>query len=461
MRSYSEFSSDIYDIVKIIDEYKSSRIRNEMKIAKKYYQGHNVTIHNVKKMICVEVDGKYQNVVNPFVSNAKLPDKFVEDMVHQKVFTLFDRSPNIEGVNEDTKKVIKNTLDYALQQMGVECSLCGVSYAYVEHGDKLKYKVFDSENCIGFFDDVSEELMAMVRFWKSKYYNSEKTIKFAEVYEENTYRLYKCEDTDFELLKKKSYLVDIEQNAIMKKETEKNWKSGIPIVVMKNDKYFHADFDNSTRAQTDIIDIVSSDFANNLSDFQEAFWIIKGLDEISAADMGQFMRTIKNTNKAALPEGADIDMKTIDIPYQARIAFLNEMKQKRIENSGVINTDMVMKGSLTNIAIKLSSQKLMLRVSRFEYEAYKTALRMIEFAKEYAKDNSTEEVTITFFKSYISNDTEVIANLTMSIGQISQETYLQKHPYVDDAEEEMDKIKKEGVSKLKLPEVKEVVEDEV
>ncbi len=462
MYSYSEFTTDIKDLKSLVDDYKGSTERVRMITAKRYYDGDNVEINNVIKSICIERDGLYRDVPNPFVSNFHIADKFTEDMVNQKVYTLLDKSPQIEDVEEKTQKVLRNTLDYCLQQMGVECSLCGVSYAFVEYGKRLNFKVFESENCIGFFNEIDMELMAMVRFWDSIVDSEGKNdkketseIQFIEIYEKDLYTLYKIQDDRAELIESHAYLIDVVGNSISTTEVGRNWTSGFPVVCMRNNKYFKADFDKAIKSQIDSIDIVRSDFANNLGDFQDVFWTIKGLDGVTAEEVGSFMETLKNTKKAVFPENTDVDVHQIAIPYEARKEFIEMTKKQLISNGGILDTEIILSGGLTATAINVASKKLMLRVSKFEYEVYVTALRLIEFAKEFTSDTSSNEPLIRFIKSVLSNDTETITNLTMSLGQISQETYLENHPYVEDVKRELERLADESTSKFTLNEVQQ------
>ncbi len=440
MLSYSEFSNDKEYLKAIVQDYGASSTVAKMKDAKKYYDGNNTTIQAVTKEICIKQDGGYEKRQNPFVSNHKIANKFVEDMVNQKVYTLLDKSPRIIGVSESTIQAVKNVLDYAIQQMGVEASLCGVSYAYVEQLGRFTIKPFESEKCIGYFDDITEDLKALVRHWRVE--KKDDYIQYIEVFEENQYTLYiqEGESDELQIVQQGGYKAKKIGNIISSEIIQENWNSGLPIIVMKNNHKMRSDFDESIKSQIDAIDIVQSDFCNNLADFQDIFWIIKGLDNVSAQEIGQFTEAIKATYKASLPEGADIETRQIEIPHEAKIAFLDTMKKQLISNSGCIDTDMTVNGGLTATAIRMASQKLMLRVSKFEYEVYNAIMRIMEFAKEYTADTSTEEVVATFIKSYIGNDTEVINNLTMSVGQISQQTYLENHPYVEDVEEEMQRL---------------------
>ena len=58
-------------------------------------------------------------------------------------------------------------------------------------------------------------------------------------------------------------------------------------------------------------------------------------------------------------------------------------------------------------------------------------------------DYSKEEVTITFNRNMIVNDTETITNIKNSAGIVSTETLLAHHPYVTNVQDEQDRLDKE------------------
>ena len=49
----------------------------------------------------------------------------------------------------------------------------------------------------------------------------------------------------------------------------------------------------------------------------------------------------------------------------------------------------------------------------------------------------------TFNKSLITNETETISNVVKSKGVISDETVIANHPWTDDVQEELDRVKKQ------------------
>lgn len=462
MYSIEDFKNNPIFIKSIIDKWIASEEYNKMIDAKNYYNGENTTISEVRKQIYTDRKYTDQNgeihtsnvlIDNPYVSNYHITDGFVQDMVDQKVFTLLDRTPTITGISQKTEQVLTNVIDYALQELATEASVCGVGYGVIgtnASNDGFDVKVLNSPNCIAFVDPMSGDLKALVRFWYSvPALNNQQKI-YAEVYEEDLYTLY-AGVASLEIIEQRGYFTIIESDTLTTTKTNKKWNVGIPVVRLRNNSDYSSDFTKAIKSKIDSIDIVMSDFANNLSDFQDIFWVLRGLDAVDAEDFGSFFETIKKTYQARLPEGADVTPQQVSIPYEAKLTFCQEMRKHLIANAGVIDTETMTGGSLTATAIKASCQKLMLRVSKFEYEVYLSALALIRFGMEFSGDTS-KDPSVKFFKSAINNDTEIIANLNASLPNISQRTYLENFPYIEDVEEELKRLEEEAGSKFSIPE---------
>lgn len=462
MYSIEDFRNDPVFIRSIIDKWIASDECNKMIDAKNYYNGENTTISEVRKQIYTDRKYADQNgeihisnvlIDNPYVSNYHITDGFVQDMVDQKVFTLLDKTPKLTGVSPRTEQTLTNVMDYALQELATEASICGVAYGVIgtnTSNDGFDVKVLNSPNCIAFVDPMSSDLKALVRFWYSvPALNNQQKI-YAEVYEEDLYTLYSGV-ASLDLVEQRGYFTIVESDSLSTQKTNKTWKSGLPIVRLRNNATYSSDFTKAIKSKIDSIDIVMSDFANNLSDFQDIFWVLRGLDAVDAEDFGSFFETIKKTYQARLPEGADVTPQQVSIPYEAKLTFCQEMRKHLIANAGVIDTETMTGGSLTTTAIKASCQKLMLRVSKFEYEVYLSALTLIRFGMEFSGDTS-KDPAIKFFKSAINNDTEVIANLNASLPNISQRTYLENHPYIEDFLQEIKRLDEEASNKFTIPE---------
>ena len=129
------------------------------------------------------------------------------------------------------------------------------------------------------------------------------------------------------------------------------------------------------------------------------------------------MANINRTRKI-IGEGAE--MKQFQIPTEARSKFVEIIKDDLIRDGGVVDTKALTNGNLTATAIKAARANLETRVSKFEWEAYKTATETIQMYLE--KTGRAADFDITFNSYHLDNVTETVQNATMLRGTRSYAT---------------------------------------
>lgn len=459
--------NDVSAISKIYSAWKGSAARLKMVIGKDYYNGDNTTIRTVKRLYYsngrltekIDTTTKAREMVrvgkgwveNKFVSNFRLPYGFFHDVVSQKVNTLLDEAPILQGNGAKLidKNFVKN-LGYALKAAGIYASSQGRGYIFV--GSDGLLRVFESENCIPFFDDQTGALRAMYRFWTITDM-SEKEYLYLEEYNEDGIKTYDMSKSMPELIKKENYSYRILSDIEGEREEAQNL-GYLPICILQNDAEAQSDLKVNVRAKIDAIDIVKSGFANNIEDFADAYWTIKtGNGAADPEELNDFIAAINQTRKVISEgEGADAEPHQFEVPTTARKTFIDDCKTELVQETGVIDTASMTGSSLTTTAIKAATMKLRQRVSDFEWEVYKTAKEILKIFCAY-NDIDDSDIDIEFTQLLIQNDTEIIDNAVKVRSDISQESYLsllQRAGVIDDVEEEIKRLEEESRSSYKI-----------
>jgi hypothetical protein len=166
------------DYFDLASKYFASNKVQEMIDAKSYYNGKNVTVSLLARyyynddiirdkdgMPVLNADGTPKRhsgfVENPYVSNNKIGYGFFSEMVNQKTDTLLAETPTVYGYELD-KAYLKN-FSYALHEASIEASCCGKAFIFENiYGD---FTVFNTEQCLPFYDDETGELKALIRQW--------------------------------------------------------------------------------------------------------------------------------------------------------------------------------------------------------------------------------------------------------------------------------------------------------
>lgn len=236
----------------------------------------------------------------------------------------------------------------------------------------------------------------------------------------------------------------------------KEWNSWgqIPFVALWNNPELHTDL-RPVKALIDAYDKVKSGWCNDLEDFQELIYILKGyngLSEASKAGLSELAFFVKNlkTHKAVnVEQGGDVTTLKADIPVEAKIKFL-EITRKEIFYFGRgIDVDN------ENIRSAASGVALKFLYAQLDMKANRTIRKLKKFLKEFmwfivtyinmrdGKTYDSDQVIFTINKSVIFSEKEKVDELVALKGIISDQTLLENLPMIDDADEEMARIEAE------------------
>jgi hypothetical protein len=342
----------------------------------------------------------------------------------------------------------------------------GVSYIYQDYLGNLT--VFQSENCIPYFDEMTGDLISLIRFWdiptnyETSYQNNryQSYYTIIETYTQEGLTVYSTRGK-FHVEKpltpyKFKRTADIFGNTITGESVN------LPITIFRNNSDYKSDMTPSVRAKIDIIDTVNSGFANNIEDFSDLFWVIKNASGMDSTAFEDYVANINRSKKIIVGDGDDVNTKQIDIPTEARTKFVELMKKELIFETGIIDTQAIAAGGdIRNIGIKLMTLKLRQRISDFEWEAYRAATDIINKRLQYI--GKAGEFDIDFSEMLIGNDTELIDNANKIRPDVSRETYLElikKAGYISDVKEELRRVEKENASIFSVIEPAEPTEGE-
>lgn len=453
------------DIFNLILRFKGSQERSGYIQAESYYSGNNWTIMNLpdrqywSDRVLKDTNGevKYDKNNEPIKANCLMPNPFVannrvaygifHDIVSQKVNTLFGEDPYI-NTEFDISNTYRQQLAYAFKNAAVEASICGRAFLY-EDGEG-NFAVFNTANCIPFFDDYTGALRVLIRFVERQGSFSKKKSILAEVYTEDGLIIYERIGADIKILKRLTPYKFSKRSSIILNEIKSVGLSNLPIIVFYNNERGESDLTPSIRAKIDVIDLVQSGFINNIEDFSDIYWVIKKAPGggMSEDDYNDFFANINKTKRLFAD---DATPEQFSIPHEARSKAVEMLELQIIKESGVIDNEKLSSTSLTTTAIKAATMKLEQRVSDFEWFANEAITTAVKTWQEY--NNQFFEFKIDFTKLLVNNVTESIDNLVKIRSDISQKTaleILQKLRIIDDAEEELLELQKERDANISI-----------
>ena len=114
----------------------------------------------------------------------------------------------------------------------------------------------------------------------------------------------------------------------------------------------------------DSYDLMNAGLANNIQDTSEALYVVKGFQ---GDNLDELMMNIKTKKHIGTDENGDVEIRTIDIPYEARKIKM-EIDEKNIFRMGMaVNTEGLKDSSATvSVAIKSAYTLLEMKANKLE-----------------------------------------------------------------------------------------------
>ncbi len=427
------------NVQKIISNFKSSTLLNKMMESQKYYNQHNCKIAKVEKQFYSIENDSICN--DPYKANHKLYSGYLKLLIKQKIGYSINKSLNIKGDEEKVITEIIPSYVNMLKTMSTEASIKSraVIQFYIDKNNKLKYKQIPSEQIILIENDENKEIIdKVIRFYKK----NEKIL--VELYDSETVRVYTFNNMwEHESTEQLPLLVDNIIYGGEVKETVKNsWKKP-PFAILYNNYERQTDLE-PIKSYIDIYDITSSDFANNIDDFQDVYLTLKNVFGDNE-DLAPILRNFKR-NKLVVTEGEDTgaEFNTVEIPVTARESML-KLAEDNIYKFGMgLNMDS-MDGNITNVRIKAMYSNLNLKANDFEDELQIFWQQVMYFVNKYLELNKKQalESELIFVRDKIVNEAESLDSNAKQKGSISEDTRLSNHIWVTDVEDEKNKLTEE------------------
>lgn len=166
------------------------------------------------------------------------------------------------------------------------------------------------------------------------------------------------------------------------------------------------------KALIDDYDMMQCGLSNNLADFDTPLHVVSGFQGDNLDELQQNLKTKKIVGVDA--EG-DVQVRTVDVPYQARKTKADE-DEKNIYRFGFgFNSSQVGDGNVTNVVIRsrytlldLKANKMEKRLRKLLKDIIKVVLTEINDAE--GTDYQLSDIRFEFTRDIMTNETENIAN---------------------------------------------------
>lgn len=405
-----------------IEADKTSPAKEKAREGERYYEYKHDILNN--RIFYIDDNDVVREDKN--ATNIKIPHPFFTELVDQKVQYLLSNPVEVEVEDDSFKEKLEEYYDddfqVFLQEALEGASKKGYEYVFARTNeqDKLCFQVSDSLGTFPVYND-SNELEAIVRYFDKDIYRDGKnvTVTVAEVWD--------AEKVTF-------YITDKNKRFVLDENREMNPR---PHVVAKTDdgqllsrSYGTIPFyrlSNNSKEKTDLepikaliddYDLMACFLSNNLQDFADAIYVVKGF---MGDDLSKLKQNIKS--KKVVGTGADggVEIQTVDIPVEARKTKL-EIDKNAIYKFGMgFDSSQVGDGNITNVVIKS-------RYALLDMKANKAEVRLRAMLK-WINEMIVQDINRRYGTAYNASDIKV---------KITRETMVNEKDLV-----EQDKIEAE------------------
>ena len=356
----------------------------------------------------------------------------------------------VDNFNEMTGSEFDNTM----HDLGMEASNKGRSWihCFFDEEGNFEYQIIDAIEVIPFYETSRQKkLTSLIRYFPMQLNIAGDRVEVMRVewYFPDRVDIFESKDGgEFKKLGSEPHFTigntaspDMDGNPM-------SW-GRVPFVEFKNNMDCLSDL-NFIKSFIDALDLVDSQFANDLIEIQEAIVKASGTDD-KPSEIAYNMKVFKVV--VTKDEKSDIQYLTVEIPFEARQSWMDDVRTEiAIQGMSLDMTQDKFGQNPSGVAWKWMYLPLDLKASMLE-EKFKVGLyafawfvnEAIKFIAELSAmdDDEIRKFSWKFNKSMIANEDEKIKQSNESVGRVSEQTRLENDPRVDDVAEEITRMDEE------------------
>lgn len=401
------------EIQTFITNDAASKKKQCARVGQRYYEAD----HDIRQYRIFYVDAQGQVREDKTKSNIKISHPFYTELVDQAVQYMLSGKDGF--VKSDIPELQAELDDYfndnedftaELYEVLTGCIAKGMEYAYA-YKNKDGRTAFQCADSIGVVEVKAKETddgCEYVIFWYvDRIGKDNKQITRIQVWDSKQIHFF-VQEEEGKIIPDDAQEMNPRPHAIFSKSGDKRTYfedfGFIPFFRLDNNRKQVADL-KAIKDLIDDYDLMACGLSNNIQDANEVLWAIKGFE---GENLDEMIMNIKAKKHIGLTEGGDVDLKTVDIPYQARQTKL-ELDEKNIYRFGMgFNSAQLGDGNITNVVIKsryalldLKCNKLEIRLKQFMRKLLKVVLD--EINAEQGTDYQQKDVYFDFEREVMTN----------------------------------------------------------
>ena len=406
----------------LIDNDSTSDRKRQAKEGQRYYEAK----HDIENCRFFYFNNDEKLIEDKYRANNKISHPFFTELVEQLPAHMlsFEDNPirardNVEGLQDHLDTYFDEDFWSEISDLlsGTYTKGFEYIYCYKDVENKLKFQCADSMGVVEVREkDTDDNCQSIIYWYVDRVIKDNKKVKKVQVWTADDVTFYEQVDSG-------EYVLDTDEAVNPRPHTvytdeQTGQKLGnsfgfIPFFRLDLNKKQISGL-NPIKSLIDDYDIMMCGLSNNLADFDTPLHVVKGFE---GDNLDKLQTNLKTKRIVGVDEEGGIDIQTVAIPYEARLAKANE-DEKAIYKFGMgLNTSGLKDtAATTNLAIKAAYSLLDMKCDNLEKRLKKllrkNIIRLVldEINAENGTDYQMKDIEIKFERATITNETENITN---------------------------------------------------
>ncbi|MDT2485042.1 phage portal protein [Enterococcus avium] len=395
---------------------KESSLKKHAREGMRYYDHENDILKN--RIFYIDDDGVLRE--DKYASNTKIPHGFFPEIVDQKTQVLLSNPLLFECEDEALKTELESYYDedfqVFLQDVVTNASQKGYEYIFARTttDDRLTFQIADSLTVFPVYDDTNVLRRVVRNIDKEIIKDGKKvTIHLAEVWDEKQVWFFKAEGTgnyklnpEMDLNPRPHVIAIADDGNLLKRDY-----GTIPFYRYQNNAKETTDL-KPIKSLIDDYDIMNAFLSNNLQDFTEAIYVVKGYE---GDDLSKLRQNIRAKKTVGVDKDGGVEIQTVSIPVEGRKTKMEIDKENIYKFGMAFDSTQIGDGNITNIVIKSRYSLLIMKVNKTEVRI-RALLKWInemviaDINRRTGKAYDPTSVTFEFTRELMVNETDLVTN---------------------------------------------------
>ena len=436
-----------------ITRFKVSKRRREMLTGERYCQGFHDILS--RKRTAIGENGELEEIKN--LPNSKIVDNQYRKMVTQKANYLCGQPLTFQTENTAFADALKELLGKKFNRL-----MKNVVKDSLNEGIVWLFPTFDDDGCLIFKKFKGHEMIPgwrdadhtildyCIRLYSMISYEQEdeRIVEKVEVFDETGISYFSLDGGELtpEAPFHEAYFTVDGVHPF-------NW-TRIPLIPFKRDSE-EMPLIRNVKSLQDGLNSILSNFENNMEeDARNTILILVNYD---GENLGEFRKNLAQYGavKVRTVDGAAGDLKTLEIEVNGENykTILEIFKKAIIENAmGYDAKDDRISGEPNQMNIQSMYNDIDLDANDMETEFQAALEELLWFVRCHLANvgvgDFEDDLEIIFNRDLPMVESEVISNIKMSVGLLSDETLIAQHPWVDDPKAELERVRQQKKAEM-------------